>query len=227
MSAGFVSCADNNPPPPPPPPFLRPPFRPGGSSTKLCIQSLNRPDVNSVHHVIPVACFEGFGEEYSILEHVFKPIFDQILSFTESFSPSSSSTLTLTLSSSSLTSSTATATSTSTSSSLSSSHCPSVCQLPVLIQESEIPSKLLSFRGQVQLNSSNTFMSASCSTCENLCDEHGLQPTPPHSPLSLQHAAIAQVVISADMPMLRMLIGCQTSANCKAFWSPKMILTKK
>ena len=31
----------------------------GGDSTKLCIQSLNRNDVNSVHHLIPVACYEG------------------------------------------------------------------------------------------------------------------------------------------------------------------------
>ena len=31
----------------------------GGDSTKLCIQSLNRTDVNSVHHLIPVACYEG------------------------------------------------------------------------------------------------------------------------------------------------------------------------
>ena len=31
----------------------------GGNSTKLCIQSLNRQDVNSVHHLIPVAMYEG------------------------------------------------------------------------------------------------------------------------------------------------------------------------
>ena len=31
----------------------------GGASTKLCIQSLNRTDVNSVNHLIPVACYEG------------------------------------------------------------------------------------------------------------------------------------------------------------------------
>jgi hypothetical protein len=31
----------------------------GGDATKLCIQSLNRTDVNSVHHLIPVACYEG------------------------------------------------------------------------------------------------------------------------------------------------------------------------
>ena len=31
----------------------------GGDSTKLCIQALNRADVNSVHHLIPVACYEG------------------------------------------------------------------------------------------------------------------------------------------------------------------------
>jgi hypothetical protein len=31
----------------------------GGDSTKLCIQSLNRHDVNSVHHLIPVAMYEG------------------------------------------------------------------------------------------------------------------------------------------------------------------------
>ena len=31
----------------------------GGDSTKLCIQSLNRQDVNSVHHLIPVAMYEG------------------------------------------------------------------------------------------------------------------------------------------------------------------------
>lgn len=31
----------------------------GGDTTKLCIQSLNRDDVNSVHHLIPVACYEG------------------------------------------------------------------------------------------------------------------------------------------------------------------------
>ena len=31
----------------------------GGASTKLCIQSLNRQDVNSVSHLIPVAMYEG------------------------------------------------------------------------------------------------------------------------------------------------------------------------
>ena len=31
----------------------------GGDSTKLCIQSLNRKNVNSVNHLIPVACYEG------------------------------------------------------------------------------------------------------------------------------------------------------------------------
>jgi hypothetical protein len=31
----------------------------GGDATKLCIQSLNREDVNSVNHLIPVACYEG------------------------------------------------------------------------------------------------------------------------------------------------------------------------
>ena len=31
----------------------------GGDSTKLCIQSLNRQDVNSVNHLIPVAMYEG------------------------------------------------------------------------------------------------------------------------------------------------------------------------
>ena len=31
----------------------------GGDSTKLCIQALNQVDVNSVHHLIPVACYEG------------------------------------------------------------------------------------------------------------------------------------------------------------------------
>ncbi len=33
----------------------------GGDATKLCIQSLNRDDVNSVHHLIPVACYEGMN----------------------------------------------------------------------------------------------------------------------------------------------------------------------
>jgi hypothetical protein len=31
----------------------------GGDATKLCIQSLNRNDVNSVNHLIPIACYEG------------------------------------------------------------------------------------------------------------------------------------------------------------------------
>ena len=31
----------------------------GGDATKLCIQSLNRTHVNSVHHLIPIACYEG------------------------------------------------------------------------------------------------------------------------------------------------------------------------
>ena len=31
----------------------------GGDSTKLSIQSLNRNDINSVSHLIPVACYEG------------------------------------------------------------------------------------------------------------------------------------------------------------------------
>src|SRR4051794_5624326 len=31
----------------------------GGNSTKLSIQSLNRQDVNSVSHLIPVAMYEG------------------------------------------------------------------------------------------------------------------------------------------------------------------------
>ena len=32
----------------------------GGDSTKLSIQSLNRNDINSVSHLIPVACYEGW-----------------------------------------------------------------------------------------------------------------------------------------------------------------------
>ena len=31
----------------------------GGDSTKLSIQSINRNDINSVSHLIPVACYEG------------------------------------------------------------------------------------------------------------------------------------------------------------------------
>ncbi len=37
----------------------------GGSSTKLSFQSLNRDDVNSVHHVMPMGMYEGIGEEYN------------------------------------------------------------------------------------------------------------------------------------------------------------------
>ena len=154
----------------------------GGSSTKLSFQSLNRNDVNSVHHLMPVAMYEGIGEDYHVLHHVFKPIFDELLSFTQSFDP-----LAIT------------------------SHQPSVppqCQLPTMLYESEAP---------IQLNSSNTFISPSCSTCKFLCDQHHLQPTPFHSPLSLSHIRMAEVVIAADMPMLRMLIGCQTSAKCFNF----------
>ena len=158
----------------------------GGSSTKLSFQSLSRDDVNSVHHVIPVAMYEGIGEDYSILHHVFKPIFDQLLTFTQSYTSSSSLVE-----------------STSPVSSI-----PPQCQLPTMLYESETP---------VQLNSSNIFISTSCNTCEQLCEQHHLQPTPLHSPLLLQHVSMAQVVIAADMPMLRMLIGCQTSAKCHNF----------
>ncbi len=158
----------------------------GGSSTKLSFQSLNRDDVNSVHHVMPVGMYEGIGEEYTILHHVFKPIFDQLLTFTQSF-----------------TSSSALVQSTPPISSI-----PPQCQLPTMLYESETP---------IQLNSSNTFISPSCTTCKQLCEQHHLHPTPLHSPLSLQHVSMAQVVIAADMPMLRMLIGCQTSAKCHNF----------
>ena len=159
----------------------------GGSSTKLSFQSLNRDYVNSVHHVMPVGMYEGIGEEYTILHHVFKPIFDQLLTFTQSFTSSSSALVSRTPPISSI---------------------PPQCQLPTMLYESETP---------IQLNSSNTFISPSCTTCKQLCDQHHLHSTPLHSPLSLQNASMAQVVIAADMPMLRMLIGCQTSAKCHNF----------
>jgi hypothetical protein len=138
----------------------------GGPSTKLSFQSLNRDDVNSVHHVMPVAMYEGIGEDYTILHHVFKPIFDQLLTFTQSVTTSS-----------------ALVESTPPVSSI-----PPQCQLPTMLYESETP---------VQLNSSNTFISPSCPTCEQLCKQHHLYPTPLHSPLSLQHVSMAQVVIAA------------------------------
>ena len=47
-----------------------------GSCTKLSFQSLNRDDVNPVHHAMPVAMHEGIGEDYTVLRHVFKPVFD-------------------------------------------------------------------------------------------------------------------------------------------------------
>src|SRR5689334_479496 len=57
----------------------------GGPSTKLCFQSLNRADVNSVSHLIPLALYEGIGEDYDMLSHIFKPMFDQLHTFTQSF----------------------------------------------------------------------------------------------------------------------------------------------
>src|SRR5690349_11320527 len=60
-----------------------------GPSTKFSFQSPNRDDVNSVHHVIPVAMYEGIGEDYKILHHAFKPISDQPLTFTLSVTTSS------------------------------------------------------------------------------------------------------------------------------------------
>ena len=57
----------------------------GGSSTKLSFQSLNRDDVNSLPHVMPVAMYEGIGEDYTVLRHVFKPIFDQLFTYIKSF----------------------------------------------------------------------------------------------------------------------------------------------
>ena len=132
----------------------------GGSSTKLSFLPLNRDDVNSVHHVMPVAMYEGIGEDYIALHHVFKPIFDQLCSYIESFTPS-----------------------TAPSPPIASSH-------------------------------QDAFSSPSCTTCTQLREQQGLHPTPLHSPLLLQHANKAQLVIAADMPMLRMLIGCQTFAKC-------------
>ena len=41
----------------------------GGDSTKLCIQLLNR-HVNSVHHLIPVAMYEGVDENYDAAAHL-------------------------------------------------------------------------------------------------------------------------------------------------------------
>ena len=158
----------------------------GGPSTKLPFQSLNRDDVNSVHHVIPVAMYEGIGEDYTILHHVFKPIFDQLLTFTQSFTPSSALV----------------------ESTPPISSVPPECQLPTMLYDSETP---------IQLNSSNTFISTSCTTCKQLCEQHQLHPTPLHFPLLRQHVSMAQVVIAADMPMLRMMIGCQTSAKCYNF----------
>ena len=138
--------------------------------------------------------YEGIGEEYTILHHVFKPIFDQLLSFTQSFTPSTSLVEAVP----------------------SSSSIPAHCQLPTMLYESETP---------IQLNSSNTFISPSCDTCKRLCEQYQLQPTPLHSPLSLQHVSMAQVVIAADTPMLRMLIGCQTSAKCHNF-CPMCLVTR-
>ena len=73
--------------------------------------------------------------------------------------------------------------------------------------------------------SNNTFISPSCTTCKHLCEQHGLHPTPPHFPLLLQQVNKAQLVIAADMPMLRMLIGCQVSAKCHNF-CPMCLVTR-
>ena len=140
----------------------------GGSSTKLSFLSLNRNDVNSVHHVMPVAMYEGIGEDYIVLQHVFKPVLDQLCTYIHSFKPTTTPSST---------------------------------------------------------TNSNTFVSTSCTTCQQLCQHHGLHPTPPHSPLLLQQVNKAQLVIAADMPMLRMLIGCQTSAKCHNF-CPMCLVTR-
>ena len=144
----------------------------GGSSTKLSFLSLNRNDVNSVHHVMPVAMYEGIGEDYTVLHHVFKPVFDQLCNYIKSFTPTTST--------------------------------PSP----------PIPS-----------SQQNAFSSPSCTTCKQLREQHGLHPTLLHSPLLLEHVNKAQLVIAADMPMLRMLIGCQTSAKCHNF-CPMCLVTR-
>ena len=46
---------------------------------------------------------------------------------------------------------------------------------------------------------------------------HNIQPTPPHTPMSINQLSIAEVFVAADMKMIRMLIGCQPSAACKCF----------
>ena len=144
----------------------------GGSSTKLSFLSLNRDDVNSMHHVMPVAMYEGIGEDYTVLHHVFKPMFDQLCTYITSFTPSIST--------------------------------PSP----------PIPS-----------SQQNTFSSPSCTTCKQLREQHGVHATPLHSPLLLKQVNKAQLVIAADMPMLRMLIGCQTSAKCYNF-GPMCLVTR-
>jgi hypothetical protein len=157
----------------------------GGPSTKLCFQSLNRADVNSVSHLIPLALYEGIGEDYDMLSHIFKPMFDQLHKFTQSFNLQPPD--------------------------------PAKTQHSLYLQENEIQQKLFAYKGHIQLNSSNMFISPSCSICEQLCSQHGLQPTPLHSPITLDSIRQAQLIIAADMPMLRMLIGCQTSAKCHNF----------
>ena len=49
------------------------------------------------------------------------------------------------------------------------------------------------------------------------CQQHNVQPTPSHTPMSIDQLSIAEVFIAADMKMMRMLIGCQPSAACKCF----------
>ena len=62
-----------------------------------------------------------------------------------------------------------------------------------------------------------SFISTKCDQCKQHCQQHNVQPTPSHTPMSINQLSIAEVFIAADMKMMRMLIGCQPSAACKCF----------
>ena len=66
-------------------------------------------------------------------------------------------------------------------------------------------------------SASTAFISSKCNQCKLYCQQHNVQPTPSHTPMSINQLSIAEVFIAADMKMMRMLIGCQPSAACKCF----------